>query len=110
MATAKKHKKGKVIAHSSSKSSGKSNKIVFGSDDEAGISSGDMNSDGSEYNVSYQIMQKTLEAKLDHCPKCPPKELLCLVDKHSKHRKVIVEMLRSWVLALVHIFFFILAA
>ena len=80
-------------------------KIIFQSDNDGDINGDDvMDADaGVEFNSEYNKTRKALEGELNTCPRCAPKELLCLIDKHSKHRKVMAEMLRAWVLALVFI-------
>ena len=106
---AKKHKKGKAALSKNAKSGGRaiSSKIVFQSDEVEALSGDEMDTDGGgQYNVEYERMQRALEAELASCPRCGPKELLCLIDLHGKHRKVTVMMLRAWVLALVRIFLY----
>ena len=86
-----------------------SSKILFQSDenDEA-PSSGETDMDGDgEYNSEYERTRRALEAELTSCSRCGPKDLLCLIDKHGKHRKVTAMMLRTWVLALVCVYLFL---
>ena len=61
---------------------------------------GDVDSAG-EFDQAYERARDQLEAELGCCPKCSPKNLLCLIDKSSKHRVVTVEMVGTWVLTLV---------
>ena len=62
-----------------------------------------------QYDMDYERTRDQLEATLNQCTKCAPKDTMCLIDKSAKHCIVTVEMVRTWVLMLVSLpLFFII--
>ena len=100
MANAKKHKKSKLLTCNKTSGHKTVTQLLFTSDSDLGEGEGDIDS-GEEYEPSYERVRDGLEAELHCCMKCVPQELLCIVDKSTRHWVVTVEMVRTWVLALV---------
>lgn len=100
MAIAKKHKNAKNPTRCKSGGRAKPAKIHFGSDSDA-LSSMTGHVEVDAYDPTYEKLRDNLVYELEKCRVCGPKEKLCLLDKHGKHRLVTAEMIRTWVSAMV---------